>query len=312
MLVALAVLALAVIAVGSLHLVTASCAEITAGAAANGPEPAAGLEQAAGVAPGAGAAPAAPAAPADGPASAEALYYNPQAGVDSCSLEPLAAGGWYVSVPAGQYQAGAACGAYLDITGPHGSIQAEIVDHCPGCAASQLDLSSTAFARIQPLASGTAAVSYQLARDPQLSGPVAVRVGPGSGLGSLTIQVVNHGNPLARVQVATQQDTARDGSAQHGPWTSLAPRADGYWVAASGVGAGPFDVRITDALGNQAVLTRIRLSPGALQRTSVWLYRHTAPTSPSPSPSATPSPSPTPSPGPAVTPQAATRPTSSC
>jgi expansin (peptidoglycan-binding protein) len=310
MLVALAVLALAVIAVGSLHLVTASCAEISAGAAPNGPEPAVGLEPAAGVAPaGAG-------APADGPGSGQAFYYNPQAGVDSCSLELLSASGWYVSVPAERYQAGAACGAYLDITGPLGSVQAEIVDHCPGCTVGQLDLSRAAFARIQPLASGTAAVSYQLARDPQLPGPVAVRVGPGSGLSSLTIQVVNHGNPLAGVQVAAQQGLTGQGTAQHGPWTSLTLRPDGYWVAASGAGAGPFDIRITDALGNQAILTSIKLIPGALQRSSVWLYGHTAPASPGPSstPSATPSSSlsPTPSPGPTATPRAAIRPTSSC
>ena len=211
------------------------------------------------------------------PGSGEAVFYNPVQAEDRCSIEPLAADGLYASLPAWQYGDGAECGAYVDITGPLGTVQAEIVDLCPGCAADQLDLSTAAFARIQHPAAGTARITYQLARDPALPGPLAVRVGSGSSAGSLAIQVLNHGNPLSGVQVNGR---------------TLTSRGDGYWVAADGAGPGPFQVDVTDALGNNAVLTGITLRPGALQQTSVLMY------SP-PAPSSTPPPQPSPAPAPA-------------
>jgi expansin len=219
------------------------------------------------------------------PGSGEAVFYNPGQAEDRCSIEPLAPDGLYASLPAGQYGDGAECGAYIDITGPLGTVQAEIIDLCPGCTANQFDLSSAAFARIQHPAAGTARITYQLARDPALPGPLAVRVGSGSSAGSLAIQVLNHGNPLSGVQVNGR------------PLTS---RGDGYWVAADGAGPGPFQVNVTDALGNNAVLTGITLRPGTLQQTSVLMYSAPAPSAAPPQPSPAPAPAPSaslPSPG---------------
>lgn len=219
------------------------------------------------------------------PGSGEAVFYNPGQAEDRCSIEPLAPDGLYASLPSGRYGDGAECGAYIDITGPLGTVQAEIIDLCPGCTANQFDLSSAAFARIQHPAAGTARITYQLARDPALPGPLAVRVGSGSSAGSLAIQVLNHGNPLSGVQVNGR------------PLTS---RGDGYWVAADGAGPGPFQVNVTDALGNNAVLTGITLRPGTLQQTSVLMYSAPAPSAAPPQPSPAPAPAPSaslPSPG---------------
>jgi expansin (peptidoglycan-binding protein) len=213
------------------------------------------------------------------PASGEAVYYNPEQAEDRCSIEPLAPGGLYASVPAAEYDGGAVCGAYLDISGPLGTIQAEIIDMCPGCGRNQLDLGTAAFTRIQRLSRGTALISYGLARDPALPGPLAVRVGAGSSAGTLALQVLNHGNPLAGVRV--------DGQA-------LTRRSDGYWVAPHGAGLGPFEVRVTDVLGNSTVLAGITLRPGAVQRTAVLMY---SPDVSSGSPRPVPAPAPPPSAG---------------
>jgi hypothetical protein len=211
-----------------------------------------------------------------GAPTAVAVHYNPLRAEDRCSIEPLSGGGLYVSLPPGQYRDGTDCGAYLTITGPRGTVRAEIVDMCPGCAAGRLDLSTAAFARIQPLADGTALVTYRLARDPALSGPLAVRIQAGSSRGSMAIQVLNHGNPLSRVQV-----NGRD----------LAPRPDGYWVAPGGAGGGPFRVNVLDSVGNTAVLTGITLRPGAVQRTTVLMYGRVSAQASVPVPSPAPPPS---------------------
>jgi expansin len=215
-------------------------------------------------------APASCAAMAAGPPVDTAFYYNPLQAEDRCSIEPLAGDGLYASLPPGLYGNGADCGAYLTVTGPRGTVQAEIVDMCPGCSAGQLDLSTAAFTRVQPLADGTAPVTYQLARDPALPGPLAVRIQPGSSSGSMAIQVLNHGNPLAGVQVNGQD-------------LNLLP--DGYWAAPGGAGSGPFRVSVTDVAGHTAVLTGITLRPGVVQQSSVLMY------GPSPAPSPVPVPS---------------------
>jgi expansin (peptidoglycan-binding protein) len=272
LIVLLAAIGVIVMAAGVVHFAPGSCAA---------PRQAAAAVQAGQVQAGQG-----QADPGSAPTSGEAVFYNPGLAEDRCSIEPLAPDGLYASLPAGQYRDGTECGAYLDVTGPLGTVQAEIIDMCPGCAADQLDLSTAAFARIQPTSAGTAQVTYQLAHDPALPGPLAVRVGSGSTAGSLAIQVLNHGNPLSAVQV--------DGK-------PLTLRPDGYWVAPDGAGPGPFQVQVTDALGNNAVLTGITLRPGALQQTGVPMYTPaTTPPQPAPDPAPappTPSPSPSPSPG---------------
>jgi expansin len=242
LIVSLAALGVVALAAGVVHFAPRSCAATVAGSGA-------------------------------GPATDTAFYYNPLQAGDRCSIEPLASDGLYASLPPGGYGDGTDCGAYLTVTGPRGTVQAEVVDVCPGCTATQLDLSSAAFARIQPLAAGTAPVTYQLARDPALPGPLAVRIQPGSGTGSMAIQVLNHGNPLSRVQVNGQ---------------NLTPRPDGYWVTSAGAGGGPFRVNVTDAVGNTAVLTGITLRPGVVQQSSVLMYGQAA-SSPVPSPVPAPS-----------------------
>ncbi|HEY2671518.1 MAG TPA: hypothetical protein VGJ07_14265, partial [Rugosimonospora sp.] len=109
--------------------------------------------------------------------------------------------------------------------------------------------------------------------------------------------VDSHGNPLRSVEVRSAG----------GPWHAL-DRADyNYWLASSGLGTGPFSVRVTDVYGNRATASGIRMAPTALQQTQVWMYGHSpaapsaaashwsAPASPSlsVSPAATPSPTPT-------------------
>jgi expansin len=269
--IALAAFGVIALAAAVVHFAPSSCAQ----AALVSPLPVSPLPVSptmAGAGTGAGAGAGASAGRA--PSTGEAVYYNPDQAEDRCSIEPLAPDGQYASVPAGQYAGGEVCGAYLEITGPLGTVQAEIIDMCPGCAPDQLDLSSAAFTRIQRLSQGTARVSYALARDPALPGPLAVRIGAGSSAGSLALQVLNHGNPLASVQV--------DGQA-------LTRRPDGYWTAPHGAGPGPFQVHVTDALGNSAVLTGITLRPGALQQTRVLMYD--SPASPQPVPAPAPPPS---------------------
>jgi expansin len=249
---AVGVVAVTAITISTLHFVTAACANVP------------------------GSAP-----PLTGVTTGQAYYYSPGGGAGSCSFGTLGRGGLYVSLGASQYAGGAACGSYLDVTGPGGHVQAEVVDFCPGCTGGGIDMSEAAFARVASSSAGTARVSYTLVRDPQLPGPLELRVADSASSDWLAVQVLNNGNPLSSVAVQRS-----DGS-----WQAMKLSHDDYWTLPAGAGPGPFRFRITDMFGHSVVVSSIRLAPGAVQRAGQSLYTLAAagPTGqPSASPSATP------------------------
>jgi expansin len=172
-------LAAAVIGTSALHFATASCAAALTRLAGPGqPSPLGSVTR------------------------GQAYFYDPGQGPGACSFGPLPASGLYVSLAESQYARGAACGSYIAVTGPSGTVTAEVVDACPGCTNGGIDLSEAAFAKVASPAQGTAEVSYVQARDPKLPGPLALRVERPATSGWLGLQVLNTGNPLASVDVA--------------------------------------------------------------------------------------------------------------
>jgi expansin len=237
---------------------------------------------------------------------ATALYYDPGSAVGSCTLGPFPASGRYASLPPRQYGQGTLCGSYLEVRGPHGTVRAEVVDLCPGCAADTINLSRSAFGKI--VGAGPAEVTYRPEVNPVLPAPIELRVGT-TDAGRVAVQVVNNGNPLRSVAIqptaaastptpAASPSPASTGSG--GPaWQELTPNTNDFWVASGPPGPARFTVRIADDQGHQVLIPRILLAPGAHIRTRSWMYQTAASPSPAgPSP-ASPSPASAPSPTPA-------------
>ena len=222
-----------------------------------------------------------------------AVFYDPGHAAGSCGLGPFPAGGRYASLPRRSYASGQACGSYVDVSGPAGTVRAEVVDMCPDCAAATVNLSRAAFARIADPRTGTVAVSYQPAVDPPLPGPLELRITAAGPPGTLAVQVLNHGNRLSSVAA----------SGPGGRWQRLVPGADGYWTgsldagdaaggtpggvsaAVGGAPAGPgrrglasgaagrrIRVRITDVEGHEVVLSGIPPRRTVVHATA-WMYR---------------------------------------
>jgi hypothetical protein len=141
-------------------------------------------------------------------------------------------------------------------------VRVAVTNQCPECQEGHIDLSRTAFARIAPLEAGQVPVTYSLVRNPPLAESIALRVKDGSSRWWMQIQALDHGNPLAAVELRTG-----DG------WRALAPTEHNYWTAADpGPGDGPFTVRLTDIHGQSVTVDGIALTPGAVQRTGARLY----------------------------------------
>ena len=204
------------------------------------------------------------AAQANGQTSGEATDYQLAGRRHGELLLPIPpAGQLYVALPPSEYGAAAACGSYLQVSGPDGSVTAEVVDQCPECQAGDIDLSEQAFARIAPLSAGLVPVQAitrsRIRRSPPRC-PCWSRPAPPRY--HLVCPPINNGNPLA--SVAVSQDS--------GGYQELARTAYGYWLASSGAGPGPFTVRLTDSLGHQATVNGITISPGVVQATGTSMY----------------------------------------
>lgn len=153
------------------------------------------------------------------------------------------------------YEASKACGAYVLVRGPSGTtITVRITDQCPECAVGQLDLSAQAFAKLAPASAGQISITWQLL-SPSMSSPVSIRYKSGSSHYWCGIQVINHRNPVARLEV-------RDG----GSWRQLSRSDYNYFLSPSGSGCGS-SIRITDIYGQRLAPSQIGLNPDAVQST---------------------------------------------
>ena len=198
-----------------------------------------------------------------GSTSGEATHYElAPAAWGTAPTRPRPPGSSTWRSPPSEYGAAAACGSYLQVSGPDGSVTVEVVDQCPECQAGHIDLSEQAFARIAPLNAGLVPVSYHTVADPPLPAPLSMLVKTGSSAYYLALLPINNGNPLATVAVS-------QGS---GGWQELSRTTYGYWLASSGAGPGPFTVRLTDSLGHQATVHGITISPGVVQATGTSMY----------------------------------------
>jgi expansin (peptidoglycan-binding protein) len=223
--------------------------------------------------------------PATSAHSGKATYYDLGGGTGNCSFPPAPADDLFVALGPDQYAAAAACGTYLDVTGPKGKVRVKVIDSCPECAAGHLDLSRTAFKRIGAEIDGIIPITYKTVANPSVPGPLSVRVKEGSSQYWLAVLIDNHGNQLRSVTVTSSGGTSH-----------AAKRADyNYWEIDAGAGSGPFKIKITDVYGRSATAAGIALSPGRVQRTTARLSGGgsvgKAPAPPTKKKSATPRPS---------------------
>ena len=138
-----------------------------------------------------------------------------------------------------EYNTAAYCGAYVQVTGPQGTVMARIVDLCPGCHAGHLDLSREAFAAIADLPQGVVPITWRVV-SPPITGPIAYHFKEGSNPWWTAVQVRNHRNPIARFEYW-------DG----GQWVTVPRVSYNFFVQANpGMGVGPYIFRVTDMYSN--------------------------------------------------------------
>lgn len=171
-------------------------------------------------------------------------------------------GDLYAAINATDYENARACGAHIQVTGPDGTVTVPVVDQCPECAKGDIDLSPAAFDVIADLVDGRVPITWKLVSAPG-PGNVQYVVKDGSSQWWLAIQPRRHRNLVTKLEVSVD-----------GAWVALQRESYNYFVAPSGLGPGPFTVRLTDVHGEQLVHSGITLSPTTVQETSSQFAAH--------------------------------------
>lgn len=201
----------------------------------------------------------------------EARFYHFSQGV-ACSLPDLPLDGFYIGVPTAEYDNSVVCGSYVDIDGPLGSVRAQIVDRCPGCAPHQYDLSTAAFEQIADPSTGIAQIRISKVRNPTPPPQLSYQVKKGSSGDWLGLLFAGTGNPLREVAVRPEGG---------GDWRPLRRGYDNYW-SISGAGAGPFTAMVSDIYGHDVLVSGVTIEPEKVRYTDIRMYDNATALPPAP------------------------------
>ncbi|HEY3353951.1 MAG TPA: expansin EXLX1 family cellulose-binding protein [Polyangia bacterium] len=169
----------------------------------------------------------------------EATYYTFADGTGNCSFPATPADLMLGAMNHVDYAASAVCGGCVRLTGPNDTITIRIVDQCPECPQGNIDLSPQAFERIAALSAGRVAISWQYVSC-GVTGPIVYHFKEGSNQWWTAVQIRDSRNRIATVEYR----------AAGGAYEAV-PRLDyNYFVAASGMGPGPYAFRVTDVYGH--------------------------------------------------------------
>jgi expansin (peptidoglycan-binding protein) len=162
----------------------------------------------------------------------EATYYDAD-GSGNCSFDPSPQDLMVAAMNHTDYAGSAVCGGCILVEGPDGSVTVRIVDRCPECPKGNVDLSAEAFALIAEPKKGRVPITwYDVPCDG--SGTIQYKFKEGSNPWWAAIQVRN-----SRWAIASLEEMV-DGS-----FLKIHRENYNYFVH-SGLGPGPFEIRVTD------------------------------------------------------------------
>jgi expansin (peptidoglycan-binding protein) len=179
----------------------------------------------------------------------EASFYAATGG-GACSFEP-GADNLVTAIGRDDNPSAALCGACLRVDGPGGTVVVRVVDGCPGCDPGDLDLSREAFARIAPIEKGRVPITWAHVPCP-VSGPLHFRFKDQSNASWTGVQVRNHRYAIARLEYR----------GRNGQFREVPRAAYNYFVDRAGMGAGPYELRVTDVRGQVMVEPSLPLIDG--------------------------------------------------
>ncbi|OXM65808.1 expansin EXLX1 family cellulose-binding protein [Amycolatopsis vastitatis] len=161
------------------------------------------------------------------------------------------------------FEGSRACGAYVQVQAAGGaSVTVRITNLCPApCRVGQLDLNPKAFDRLGARNLGEIPVTWKLVNPPTAK-RISLRYKTGSSQYWCGIQVIDHRNPVVRLEV-------RAG----GAWKQLQRTDYNYFLSENGAGCGGA-VAVTDIYGERLVLDPLPVEADVVQPTNRQFAQH--------------------------------------
>lgn len=161
------------------------------------------------------------------------------------------------------YEDAKACGAYVLVQAANGaSVTVRITNLCPlPCRVGQLDLSPEAFDHLAARNLGEIPVTWKLVSPPSPK-RISIRYKVGSSEYWCGVQVIDHRNPLARLEVRT-----------NGGWKQLQRTDYNYFLSEDGAGCGGA-IAVTDIYGERLVVDPLPVKADVTQPTTLQFAQH--------------------------------------
>lgn len=181
----------------------------------------------------------------------DGTYYDGGYTGGCCNIDAIAADYYVAAINKIDYRAGQLAGAYLKVTGPHGSIHVLITDTLADGEGKHgdIDLNKKAFEKIEPLVTGRMPIRWQIVPLPTKA-PIQYVYKPQSTPYWMQVQVRNHRYPIKKLEY---KDTS-------GKFIEL-PREEYNYFTLNNPGNGPFTFRVTDIYGHVLIDQNIPLNP---------------------------------------------------
>lgn len=170
--------------------------------------------------------------------SGNATYYDFADGSGNCSFDPTPNDLMIGAMNQLDYANSAVCGACAHVLGPKGEIHIRIVDQCPGCPDNHIDLSPEAFSKIADMSAGIVPITWNYEAC-AISGPIVYHWKEGSNPFWTAVQIRNH-----RYAIASVEYKGSDGN-----YHAMNRESYNYFIEPSGLGEGPYTMRVTDIYG---------------------------------------------------------------
>ncbi|RDW74328.1 putative extracellular cellulase CelA/allergen Asp F7-like [Aspergillus mulundensis] len=187
--------------------------------------------------------------------SGEATFYGGNVSGGTCSFAdytiPSHLSG--VAFSGEAWNDAAECGACVAVTGPDGNtVKVMIVDKCPECAPTHLDLFESAFTTLASASEGQIPISYSFTSC-AITSPLVLRNKSGTSAYWFSMQVVNANGPVKALEVSTDSGST---------WQSTTRSDYNYFENSSGFGTDSVDVRVTGADGGVITVKNVSVASG--------------------------------------------------
>jgi expansin len=179
-----------------------------------------------------------------------ATYYA-ATGAGACSFDASPSNLMVAALSNADYHGSLSCGSFIRVSGPTGDISVRIVDKCPDCEPGRVDLSQEAFAMIADPFLGTVPIAWQFIEAP-VTGNISYRFHAASSQWWIAVQLLNHRHPVAKLEMLDS----------FGTWVAFDRTDYNYFIYPSGMGLGPFTIRLTDIFGHSITDSSISFVPG--------------------------------------------------